>query len=259
MLIAHISDFHVFSGAPETALVRADAAAVARKVVADVAAFTPRIDAVCFTGDLTDGGSDEDYVLLKDILSPIQAPVLVVPGNHDKRGALREAFGHCLPFEVGPTLNYEKIIGHVRILALDSVIEGQGEGRLDALQLRWLRERLASHRFPMTLVLVHHPAFASGIRELDEHALIEGGAEFGEIVRSYGGVLRILSGHLHRPYQAIWNGVFAAVAGSPAFQVALDIDPASPEPGPVDEPYAYFIHRLGRDGELAVHTRYVDI
>ena len=42
MLIAHISDFHVFSIAPEATIVRPDAAAAARKVVADIAAFTPR-------------------------------------------------------------------------------------------------------------------------------------------------------------------------------------------------------------------------
>jgi len=60
MLIAHILDFHVFAKAPETSVVRADAADAARKVVADLAAFTPKIDAIMFTGDLTDGGSPKD-------------------------------------------------------------------------------------------------------------------------------------------------------------------------------------------------------
>ena len=65
MLIAHISDFHVFADAPETSLVRADVADCTRKVVADIASFKPGIDAVMFTGDLTDGGSADDYALLQ--------------------------------------------------------------------------------------------------------------------------------------------------------------------------------------------------
>lgn len=79
MLIAHISDFHVFAKTPETTIVRPDAADAARKVVADIAAFTPKIEAVMFTGDMTDGGAADDYALLGDILSPLDVPVFMVP------------------------------------------------------------------------------------------------------------------------------------------------------------------------------------
>lgn len=259
MLIAHISDFHVFADAPETSLVRADAEAVARKVVADLVAFTPRIDAVCFTGDLTDGGSTADYALLKDILSPISVPVFVIPGNHDKRDTLRAAFGDSHPFTSSATLHYEAEVGGVRILALDTLIDGKVAGQLDAGQLDWLRDRLATTTAEPILILMHHPAFPSGIKGLDDMSLQSGGAELGALIRQYPGTLRILSGHIHRPYQAIWNGVFAAVGGSPAFQIDLDLDPTKSEPGIVSEPYAYFIHRLDESGGLAVHARYVTI
>lgn len=259
MLIAHISDFHVFAAAPETSLVRADAEAAARKVVADLVAFTPRIDAVCFTGDLTDGGSAADYALLKDILSPISVPVFVIPGNHDKRDTLRAAFADSHPFAADTTLHYEAEIGGVRILALDTLIDGKVAGQLDAAQLDWLRDKLATTTEEPTLVLMHHPAFPSGIKGLDDMSLLSGSAELGALIRHYPGTLRILSGHIHRPYQAIWNGVFAAVGGSPAFQIDLDLDPTTAEPGIVPEPYAYFIHRLDDSGGLAVHARYVTI
>ncbi|MET3924225.1 phosphodiesterase [Devosia sp. 2618] len=258
MLIAHISDFHVFASAPETSLVRADAEAAARKVVADLVAFTPKIEAVCFTGDLTDGGSDADYALLKDILSPITVPVFVIPGNHDKRDTLRAAFSD-LPFTSASTLHYEAEVGGVRILALDTLIDGKVAGQLDAEQLAWLRRKLETVTDGLTLILMHHPAFPSGIKGLDDMSLIIGADELGEIVRNYSGNLRILSGHIHRPYQAIWNGVFAAVGGSPAFQIDLDLDQTHAEPGIVSEPYAYYIHRLNESGGLSVHARYVSI
>lgn len=259
MLIAHISDFHVFSEAPETSLVRPDAEAAARKVVADIAGYFPRFDAVCLTGDLTDGGSVEDYALLKDILSPIQVPVFLIPGNHDRRDTLRDAFRDRLDFAADTTLHYEAQIGPVRILALDTLIDGQVAGRLDAAQLGWLGEKLETVTDGPTLILMHHPAFPSGIAGLDAMALLEGGEALGSLVRAYPGTLRILSGHIHRPFHALWNGVYCTVGGSPAFQHQLDLDPAGPEPGATIEPYAYFIHRLDAAGTLTVHTRYLSL
>lgn len=259
MLIAHISDFHVFSSAPETSLVRADAEAAARKIVADLVALSPSVDAVCLTGDLTDGGSVEDYALLNDILAPIKVPVLVVPGNHDRRDTLRAAFADRLPFVGDTTLHYETRIGDIRVLALDTLVDGRVHGELDAAQLQWLRDKLSTVTPGPTLILMHHPAFPSWIRALDDMSLLSGKSEFAEIVRAYPGVLRILSGHIHRPYHAMWNGAFCAVAGSPAFQIGLDLGPDAPEPGPIIEPYAYFIHRLDDADGFAVHARYVTL
>jgi Icc protein len=257
MLIAHISDFHVFAEAPETAIVRPDAAAAARKVVADIAAFTPEIEAVMFTGDLTDGGSADDYALLTDILSPLDVPVFVVPGNHDARSGLRTAFADMLPFGSGPFLNYEAWFGDIRILALDTLWDGQIAGQLDGTQLAWLAERLVMPHDGLTLILMHHPAFPSQMVPLDAMALQDGRADFERLIANHKGPLRILSGHIHRPFQTLWHGVFCAVSGSPAFQHALTLDPDAAEPGVVAEPYAYFIHRITDATSVSIHTRYV--
>lgn len=259
MHIAHISDFHVFADAPETSLVRADATAVARKVVADIVSFAPRIDAVMFTGDLTDGGSAADYALLAEILAPLSAPVFVVPGNHDRRVTMRAAFGALLPFTDGAFLNYETRVGNLRVLALDTLIEGSVEGRLDATQLAWLADRLEENHAGLTYILMHHPAFPSGIVPLDHMALGEGRDEMGALIAAYRRPLRILAGHIHRPYQAMWNGVFCAVGGSPAFQHQLDLRPDAAEPGAVTEPFAYFIHQIDGPDTVSIHTRYVSL
>jgi 3',5'-cyclic AMP phosphodiesterase CpdA len=244
MPIAHISDFHVFARAPETSLVRADAADAARKVAEDIATHAPGVDAVMFTGALTDGGSAEDYALLLDILAPIKVPVFVVPGNQDKRAALRATFANTLPFGDGPSLNYEAAIGDIRILALDSLVEERVAGRLDPEQLGWFKQRLAAGGGQPTLVLMHHPAFPSAIPTLDRMAVRKGREEFSSIVAGHRGPLRILAGHIHRPFQSLWNGAFCAVAGSPAFQHKLDLRADADEPGAVAEPYANFLHKL---------------
>ncbi len=259
MLIAHISDFHVFADRPETSLVRLDAAHVARKIVADLAAFIPAIDAVMFTGDLTDGGSADDYALLRDILAPLKMPVLVVPGNHDRRAGLRAAFATDFPFGAGPTLDYEKWVRGIRVLALDTVKEGHVEGALTDPQLDWLAARLGRPVPELTLILMHHPAFPSCVDSLDAMALRAGRKEFGALIAGYDGPLRILAGHIHRPFQALWQGKFCATGGSPVFQHELQLVPGADEPGATKEPYRYFLHKIDGPGAVTIHSRYVEL
>lgn len=101
MLVAHLSDFHVFSSAKETRLVRDDVVGRVDRLIRDVAAFQPGFDAVLITGDVADGGSEEDYALVRRLLAPLEVPILVVPGNHDRRETMRRSFADLVPFEVG--------------------------------------------------------------------------------------------------------------------------------------------------------------
>ena len=236
---------------------RVDAAEAARKVVHDIANFAPSFDAVMITGDLADGGSAQDYALVKDILAPIKVPIFAIPGNHDARRGFREAFEDTLPFAHGPKLDYETICGDVRIIALDTVIEGQVHGGLDEHQLDWLAERLAEQTQFLTLILMHHPAFPSTITTLDDMSLVGGRSRFSAIIAGFSGPLRILSGHIHRPYQTLWNGVWCAVSGGPSFQLALSLEKDAPEPPGIQEPFSYFIHKIEEATAMTVHTRYV--
>ena len=219
----------------------------------------PALDAIAFTGDLTDGGSKEDYALLKDILSPLALPIFVVPGNHDRREALRAAFSQELPFEGAYFLNYEARLDDLRILALDTLIEGRPEGALGPECLSWLNSRLESRHLGPTLLLLHHPPAPSGIASLDKATLVGGRHDLARMVGRCRDPLVILAGHIHRPYSAMWNGAYCAVGGSPAFQMELDLGATEHEPDCVAEPYAYYVYSFETDGNFTVHTRYVTI
>jgi 3',5'-cyclic-AMP phosphodiesterase len=259
VLIGHLSDFHLFARDPESQLIRPDIADVLRRIFADVAAFEPAIDVVALTGDLTDGGTAEDYALLRELLAPLSARVLAIPGNHDLRANFRKAFGDMLPFDEGDAAQYEVIHGGVRFLALDTVIENSVQGRLCPLRLAWLKNKLAEPFAGQTTILMHHPPNDSGLAFFDQIGLGEGREEFGRMIASHRGRLNIMCGHIHRPTQAMWNGAFVAVAGSPAFQTDLDLRLPAVDPTVVDIPYAYFIYNVGEAGLLSVHPRYVTL
>lgn len=261
MYIAHISDLHIFDGAPPAADLRPDTVDAARKVVADIVSFTPKIDAVAITGDLTHDGEAEAHALLADVLTPIDVPVFIVPGNHDRRDLLRAAFRDRLPLpDTGP-LHYEASLGDIRILALDTLVEGAAHGALCETQLDWLEDRLATRHTGATLILIHHPGFTSGIHVLDRIALRSGADRFDRLVGGYPGALRILAGHIHRPMQAFRNGAFWAIGGSPSCQLALDLDSGRDKAIIVDEPYAWFLHRIDAadPASVCIHTRYVEL
>ena len=87
------------------------------------------------------------------------------------------------------------------------------------------------------------------------------GAEaLGDMVSAAPSRLRILCGHIHRPVQSTWNGRFAAIGGSPAFQIGLDLSGGAEEPPLVSENHSgcvlntWFGVVVG-GFEVSVHTR----
>ena len=90
MLIAQLSDPHIKLPG-RLAYRQVDTATLLGKAVAHLNQLDPAPDLVVITGDLTDVGSPQEYAHLRQLLSPLKAPLIVVPGNHDEREALRNA------------------------------------------------------------------------------------------------------------------------------------------------------------------------
>src|SRR4051794_7448465 len=89
--IAQISDLHVVAPGHRLAGV-IDTPGYARAAIDHLNRLDPQPDAVLATGDLVEGGSLAEYQHLRDIVAPLRAPLWLLPGNHDDRSALREAF-----------------------------------------------------------------------------------------------------------------------------------------------------------------------
>lgn len=251
MRLVQITDLHI-KPRGRLAYRKVDTAQCLETAVAAVMAISPTPDLVLVTGDLVDAGRPEEYGLLKEILSPIRLPLYLMPGNHDARGPLRQGFAEHRYLGTDGHIHYAIEDFPVRILALDSLVDGQGGGRLGAPQLEWLDRRLAEQPDRPTLVAVHHPPFTTGIGHMDKIGL-EDAAGLAAVIRRHGQVERVLSGHLHRAIQTRFAGTLASTAPSTAHSVALDLRPDAPSAFSL-EPAGYQIHWYDPAAGLISHT-----
>ena len=254
MLIAQISDMHL-KGEGELLYDRVDTTGFLERAVAHLNALDPRPDIVPATGDLVDNGLPAQYANLRRVLSALAMPVCLIPGNHDLRAALRGAFPDhgYLPGE--GFLQYTVEGMPVRLIALDTLVEGKHHGALCDVRLDWLEARLAEQDGP-TLLFMHHPPFDVGIERMDGMGLTEGGARLSALVRRHPNVERIVCGHIHRPIQMRWAGTLASIAPSTAHQVALDLR-AGAKLALRMEPPGVVLHQWRPGSGLVTHLSYV--
>lgn len=228
MIIAQITDTHVTE--PGRLLYgRLDTAPAFRRCIEALEAFRPRIDLVLHTGDLVDRGSAAEYDRFLSILGDLRLPFAAIPGNHDRREDFRAAFAGTdwLPTE-GRFLSY--VIDHlpVRIVCCDSMIPGSAHGEMCDDRLAWLDATLAAAPDRPTVVAMHHPPFATGIRGLGRDGLERGGPELAALLARHRNVVRLIAGHVHRPVTVGFGGTVACSAPAVCFPFDLDMTDGAP-------------------------------
>jgi Icc protein len=252
MLICQITDTHIKAGG-KPAYGRVDTAAMLRRCIDHVARRTPRPDVVLLTGDLVDFGRADEYQFLRELLDSLPIPYYLLPGNHDDRQQLREAFpDHAYLRQWAPFVQYAIDDWALRLIALDTVIPGEGGGRLCDERLAWLDRQLAGAPQRPTLIAMHHPPFRTFIAHMDEIGL-DGYRQFAGVLARHPQVERIVCGHLHRPIEARVAGIVASTCPSPAHQVALDLAPDAPARFMM-EPPGYQLHCWSAETGVVSHT-----
>lgn len=250
--LAQLTDSHVLAPGRRSDL-GVDSNAAFAFAVARLDELAPPIDAVILTGDLTDHGTDDEFAELLRLLEPIEVPILPVAGNHDERLGLAGAFPDLEPAGPEPFWQWTADIGPVRLVALDSTIEGRHDGELCDLRLGWLDDELRRAPERPTIVCLHHPPFETGIWWMDAGGLRRGGAELREVVDAHPQVRRVICGHHHRTIVTGWGSTTVSVAPSTSHQVHYDLVPESPARF-TEEPAGFHVHRCGDDGEIVTHV-----
>jgi 3',5'-cyclic AMP phosphodiesterase CpdA len=253
MLFAQISDFHV---EPAEALTgRFDTGASLARVIASLNALDTKPEFVLATGDLVNYGTTKEYVALREILSALDAPYFVIPGNHDERRALAAAFpDHGYLPRRGDRLCYALEWSGRRFIGLDSVIPGEDRGALGEAQLRWLDAELAAHAALPTVIFLHHPPIKIGVPAFDDIRCADGSG-LEQIVRRHPQVRGVLAGHVHRVAMAPFAHTVATIALSTCY--AFETSFAGAPPRRRLEPPGFMLHHWPDEGALVSHTMLV--
>ncbi len=228
-----------------------------RLAVAAINAESPEVEAVLVTGDLAADGFPGEYEMLAELLEPLAAPILAIPGNHDDRGRLRSVFPD-LPWADAEHASWTIQHDDVTVIGLDTTIPGEPGAEIDDERAEWLDRALADAAGTPgpTLLAMHHPPFRSGIGWMDRSGFV-GLERFVEIIDGRG-IDRILCGHLHRPMNAVVGGTIAQVGLSTVQHVAINFDPSdTSDLLLVNDPVGYLIYRRTENSWIA-HTRYID-
>lgn len=250
MLIAHLTDLHIVekgklaNGISETNL-------EAEHAINALMRLDPQPNCLIISGDITETGTEAEYAMVADLLAPLPFPVYCIPGNHDGREQFRKAFSGAAYVPMSGAINFTIDLDGVRIIALDSTIEGQSYGALSPDTLTFLREGLRSAPETPTLVMLHHPPIATGIDHMDGMALQEGSRELQAIVAANPQVERVLCGHVHRAIQRRFAGTICQIAPSVTQQVVCDLRPNGPAAFSL-EPGSFLLHHFD-DGACITH------
>jgi 3',5'-cyclic-AMP phosphodiesterase len=245
-LLVQLSDPHIGADWAD-----ADPVAGLAAAVASVRAMPAQPDAVLVTGDLADHAADAEYEQVRDLLAPLDAPLHVLPGNHDDRRALHRHFG--VPGGDGEPVRYATDLGPLRLVVLDTTLPGEDPGALDAGQLAWLDAELAAALEPPTLLAMHHPPLVTGIGACDEVALAAADRRaLGEVVARHPQVRRIVAGHVHRSIAGELAG--RPVLTLPSTYVQTRLAFGSDDAEFVDEPACFALHAVV-DGEIVSHLQ----
>lgn len=221
--LLQLTDLHVVAkGARASGVL--DTRAILRTAIDRLIAMRPALDpldAVLVTGDISDDGSAESYDLARVELDRLGLPLFVVPGNHDAREPMRAAFSELSEMPAAGLIDWSATVGDTCIVGLDTLVEGQGGGRLRDESLGLVGDTLSKAGSGPVVVMLHHPPIRTGIRFMDAIGL-ENAAELEAVLAEAPNVITLLAGHVH----GVHHGRLGrhAVATAPAICSAFALD-----------------------------------
>jgi hypothetical protein len=236
--VAVVSDPHVTPTGSGTWKVYHRTETRLRTAVSTIA--TLDVDGTVLLGDLTRDGRPEEYDVVDEILAELPNPWVSVPGNHD---VPKHWDDYDAPTPVRFAARYAPDefpfvhrIGGVDVVGLDSASGGPGldlydshEGFIPDAHLDWLKEHLADVTNP--LVVLHHNLFHprqhTGQFPDGDFYQLRNADELAAVLAAHD-VPLVLSGHIHWPATAVFDGVRELIAPAtcsfPQAFFLLDID-----------------------------------
>ncbi|MDD2958337.1 MAG: metallophosphoesterase [Lachnospiraceae bacterium] len=157
-------------------------------------------DLIIITGDLTDDGEAEDYKMLRLFFQEKipDIPIVVTMGNHDNKAGFRKGWLGCEPSREDYFADFS--IQGIRVLSFDSAKQGNPNGRITQIQMKWLKDRLKEEQHQPVILVTHHHL-------IDDHEGIPAVSypkEFAKMIRD-SNIFCILCGHTHHMFSGFFE------------------------------------------------------
>jgi Icc protein len=225
MKIIHVTDTHLMAAGEK--LHDLDPFERLRLCFKDIATHHSDADLCVLTGDLSEAGQTEAYVLLKQLLVDLPMRASLLLGNHDHRQRFCDVFTHT-PKDSNGFIQWAEPTSEGVMLFLDTNAPGTDEGVYCQQRHQWLREQLAQHHDCPIYLFMHHPPFDIGIPDMDALRLRDCDT-FAQTLAGHNDIRHLFFGHVHRPISGQWRGIsFSALHGTNhQVPLLLDKDPAN--------------------------------
>ena len=244
LLLAHVSDLHLDGTARATER--------ATRTVDYLRHLPQAPDALLVTGDIADHATTDQYHQAAQLLD-LPFPVLVCPGSHDDRAAMRQRMLN-LPPSKEPFNHLHQVAG-AAVLTCDSTIPGQDGGHLDTSTLVWINQTLTD--LPPTtpaLLALHHPPVRIH-HPLPDSMRLDNADDLAGLLQAHPHVVGILVGHAHTGGATTFAGRPLLLAPGVRWTLRMpwEGEPAAHH----DQPPGVAFHVLGPDHRLTTHFRAV--
>jgi Icc protein len=239
MIIVQLSDTHIMAkhSLDKRSQGRINAL---KRCVDDINAMYPRPDAVIHTGDMTQDGKPDEFLMARAILAELRVPFYPTPGNRDGSHRMMKAFqnDHAMS-ENGEFVLYAIDDYPIRLIAMDSVAKEGNKGDFTPDKLNSLDALLAQKPDYRTALFMHHPPFdVKTARDPYQYYRKEAAGDFREVVSRHPQLVALFCGHSHRDYRANVGSVQASTMPSVATDLRLE-----PCPDDKSDVPAYHLHR----------------
>ena len=169
-------------------------------------------DVIVISGDLTDGGSAEDYAHVKRVLSDAAGDAVILPvlGNHDRKDSFRK--GWLREAQTDASWHWRKEIGGFTFIGIDNSVFGVEDGYISDREILWLQDALDDARD--VILCMHHPLKGKpGIEPLtNKERLLKALDPYRSQIRM------VLSGHTHWSDQYVVDGIPCSSAPSLSYR-----------------------------------------
>ena len=171
----------------------------AKKMIEHIHESEADSDLIVISGDISDDGSESSYSHLTEIVSPIEIPFYLMPGNHDSVEKIREFSRHKnlnskLYLEENPWF----------IFMFNTKKDDSPNGYLKNDEIEIFKKVLDENKEKYFMVFLHHHPVKIGSPSMDK-MVIENAELLLDVIKNTESVHGVSWGHVHNVYETQLN------------------------------------------------------